>query len=183
MLLLYVEMLVLQVSSWHVGIKLLIEEVEKIDKYLNPSSSLSCFPVPEVSGKSGGVQPNQTVNIHLSSLERLAELVPSPGKPPDDAIHKGSDLPDMNVGQVATNKFELIKVTGQCRVIEDNMCSNSQIQHHEEHRPDFLPFTSAKDLSDIGSSNVIDTSNIVCENTLPSSIVSENCSPSESLQG
>lgn len=119
---LYVEVLVLQVSSWHVGIRLLIEEIEKIDKCLNPSSS--CFPVTEV--ESDGVQPNQTVSVHRSPLERLVEPVPSPGRPPDDVTREGSDLPDVNVGQAATNELELMNVTGQFRVIEDNTCNDSQ---------------------------------------------------------
>lgn len=111
-----------EVSSWHVGIRLLIEEIEKIDKCLNPSSS--CFPVTEV--ESDGVQPNQTVSAHRSPLERLVEPVPSPGRPPDDVTREGSDLPDVNVGQAATNELELMNVTGQFRVIEDNTCNNSQ---------------------------------------------------------
>lgn len=165
-----------EVSKWLVGIKRLIQEVEKVEQPLSPSAS--CFPATtETPVASDEVQPTHAVGDDRTSSEKPAEC-PSPGETPVDAASEGNDSPGVVTNEPAS--CGEIQSAERSVAENDDVCDNSQFHEDLVQEPP-CPCLSTKDLPADAAETVPSASDIRSENARSVDVASENCPSSETL--
>lgn len=144
------------------GIKRLIQEVEKVEQPLSPSAS--CFPATETLVASDEVQPRRAVGDDQTSSET-----------PVDGAPEGNDSSGVNDEPASCGEIQ----SAERSVVENDVCNNSQF--HEDLVQEPRLCLSTKDLPTDTTETVSNTSDIPSENARAVDVASENRPSSETL--